>query len=218
MPSVKKLSFSITTLLLVTALVASILSIYMLRKEKEALRISNRNMASELLAQFEITDPSQIHWSEVELPSKMTWRFRVYVPPGEQMQFNYAIAPSTEEFPKPMRSFEEIVEGSDQLQTITVQIYKLDAKSVKIDAFKNGVFTHGCISSDVNQFSWLGQLEEFSALEKQDHEGWPKLAKPSGRVLLLRKSESDIKRMMFGGLRKIANPPNQFMIWLEPVK
>ena len=219
MPSIKKLSFSITTLLLVTALVASILSNYMLRKENESLRIENRNMANELLAQYELADPTQLHWSQIELPSKMMWRFRVYVPRGEKMQLNYAIGPFTEEFPAPMRSFDEIIEGSDQLQTVTVQIRQMNATTVKIDAFKNGAFAHGCFSMAPKQFAWLDQLEELSDTFTRDPAaGWPNLSNPQENVILLQKIEPSLQGARIGGTRKIANPPNKFMIWLEPVK
>ena len=94
----------------------------MLRKEKETLEVSNRNMANELLSLYKISDTSKLHWGEIQLPTKMMWRFRVYIPPGKSMQIRYAIGAFTEEFPQPIRQFDEIIEGSDQLPTVTIQI------------------------------------------------------------------------------------------------
>ena len=219
MPSKRKLSFSITTLFLLTGLAASVVLNFILRNEMKSLKTANTNMANDLLSQYEITDPGKIHWAEIELPTKMMWRFRVFIPEGSRMQLNYAIAPASDGLPTPMRSFEEIVEGSRQLQTITIQIRQRSGMTVKIDAFINGDFAHGCVSTAPNQFAWLDQLEEMSnGFAKTRPSAWPNLANPDGNIILIQKSEASLAGSMMGGTPKIASPPNEFMIWLEPVE
>ena len=218
MPSIRKLSFSITTLFLLTALAASVVLNFMFRNEMESLKTANRNMANELLSEYQLTDLGKIHWAEIQQPTKMMWRFRVFIPQGTRMQLNYAIAPASDGLPTPMRSFDEIIEGSDQLQTITIQIRQMSGTTVKIDAFINGDFAHGCVSMAPKQFAWLDQLEEMSnGFAKTEQSTWPNLANPKGNVILMQKSESNLVGSMMGGTPKIASPPNEFTIWLEPV-
>ena len=215
----KNASFSITALLLMIVLAASFLSNYMLRRELEHVKVANRNMANQLLASHEITDSNRVHWGQIELPTKMMWRFRVFMPPGQRMKLNYAIAAEKDGFPSPMRSFDEIIEGSDQLQTITIQIRQMGGTMVKIDAFINGSFAHGVGSTSPKSFAWLDQLEELtSGFQGAAPSTWPNLADSNEDIVLLKKSETDLANSPLGGNVKIAKPPNQFIIWLEPVE
>lgn len=211
--STKRTAFSLTTLLLVTALIALLVSNYSLRKEKEALHIANKNMANELLTQFEVSEPGKIHWSEIQLPSKMMWRFRVYIPPGKSMLLKYSVGRFEEEFPDPMRSFEEIIEGSEQLQTITIQIRQRDAKNTKVDAFVNGAFAHGVGAGTGPHFSWLDQLEELSGIlpSSKSLESWPKISSAEKNLTLLEKSEVELDQHLLGGVvRDPSKPPYRF--------
>lgn len=214
----RKASFSITALFVLVVLASSFISNYMLRKENSELKVENRNMANQLLDQYQLEDASQIHWSEIELPTMMVWRFRVYVPPGNAMQLNYAVTSASDSLPAPMRSFKEIIDGEKGIQTVTIHVRRLPSGMTKIDAFINGAFAHGCVCSAPPPFAWLYQLEELSiGFQSSPAAPWPNTASPDENVVLLKKSETELSNLPFGGNAKIANPPNQFTIWLEPV-
>ena len=89
---------------------------------------------------------------------------------------------------------------------------------MKIDAFKNGDFAHGVNFASAKQFAWLDHLEGNSLVYRRAVDSWPKLANPNENVILLEQSEESLQNSPLSAGWVIANPPNRFMIWLEPVK
>ncbi len=80
----RRLKYSISSILLIVAMVAIVVSTIVHRSAIEELERQRREIAQQT-GYIEVKDPTQVHVRELFCPAPRTWQVQVYTPPGHQL-------------------------------------------------------------------------------------------------------------------------------------
>jgi hypothetical protein len=196
------LRFSLSTTLLLMALVACGITIWQLWREVGPLRQEVRRLRDEV-GELAVDDPTKIHAIQVRQPDELTWRWRLWIPEGR----SYVLRSVGENIP---------MAGSPK-EGGTMWLRDSGEMWVEYQ-----------ITKDPRSGEWRGKLSREGGSVGADTHEWVNWGNRSGssegvgtKTMVFEPDETVVlTRQRFGQSVKssddIPDPAPGFMIWLEP--
>ena len=189
------------------------------RTAKENLLLRNELVKLKKIGGFiDIQDPENVYVLPIEPAGHSTWRFRLYLPAGQEYSLHYAPTWLVEGFPKPTGQ-REIV-GTGEQSTLTVSVFKRPVRDRQCYgvtvAHGSGQSSQYFYREQAEPFEWISDQRGFSALDSfrgRQHE-----LKANTAIEVLRHRAYAVEREHAGPKNRhlIPSPAPGFMVWLVP--
>lgn len=152
----KRARFSILTLLLITAIVALVLTVVQLYRDLSPLRTEVQQLREET-GQLAISDPAALQAIGVETYSDWAWKWRIWIPAGKAYSVHYAASdiPPRREYPANTRSFDLPAEQEGREVVLTARIDRKPTGEFRLAISRGGMTSYLPVPEGAS--GWLTQ-------------------------------------------------------------
>lgn len=202
----KRVQFSLITVLLVVTIVGLAMMVVLLWKKSSATQAEVRGLRDEV-GRLVVDDPSRVHVARVRTPGEHTWKWRVWIPEGKSyaLKFRMSQVPATG-FPTNVTTFQLGQTGETWVE------YRIEPHAPPADwadLLSTPIQSH---SSSPEELNWMSKSR--STVDGEGVGYTTQSSEAGSRVLLYRHRVSEKATSS----KLIEDPSEGFIIWLEANK